>query len=82
MDENSEILSIPEVAKNLRCSKAHVYNAINGKVSGVSRLPAIAMGRKKLVRRASFEAWKQANERIDSNLNVIDPRAALAALNL
>lgn len=81
MDENSEILSMPEVAKNLRCSKAHVYNAINGKVSGVSRLPAIAMRRKKLVRRASLDARKQANERIDCNLGAMI-RVALAALKL
>ena len=61
-ENNSEILSIHEVAANLRCSKAHVYNAINGKITGVTRLPAICMGRRKLVRRASLENWKQANE--------------------
>jgi excisionase family DNA binding protein len=59
---NSEILSIHEVAANLRCSKAHVYNAINGKITGVTRLPAIRMGRRKLVRRVSLESWKQSNE--------------------
>jgi excisionase family DNA binding protein len=58
----TEILSVTEVARSLRCSKAHVYNAINGKVSGVSQLPAIPMGRRKLVQRASLEAWKRANE--------------------
>jgi len=31
MNDSDEILSITEVAANLRCSKAHVYNAINGK---------------------------------------------------
>jgi len=61
-NDESEILSVTEVARRLRCSKAHVYNAINGKVSGVSRLPAIPMGRRKLVQRASLEAWKRANE--------------------
>jgi excisionase family DNA binding protein len=58
----TEILSVTEVARSLRCSKAHVYNAINGKLSGVSQLPAIPMGRRKLVRRTSLEAWKRANE--------------------
>ena len=57
------VLTIPEVAAELRCSKAHVYNVINGKVRGVSSLPAIAMGRRKLVRRSSLERWKRANER-------------------
>ncbi len=63
MSEVSEILRVEEVASNLRCSKAHVYNAINGKVSGVSRLPVICLGRRKLVRRTALEAWKQENER-------------------
>jgi len=41
-----EVITVSEVAAELRCSKAHVYNAINGKVRGVSRLPAITMGRR------------------------------------
>ena len=67
MSENSEILSITEVALNLRCSKAHVYNAINGKITGVSQLPAIPMGRRRLVRRSSLESWKAANETASAN---------------
>lgn len=62
MNDSNEILSITEVAANLRCSKAHIYNAINGKVAGLSRLPAICLGRRKLVRRESLETWKSANE--------------------
>lgn len=46
-----EILTVAEVAARLRCSKAHVCNAINGKVRGITPLPAISMGRRKLVRR-------------------------------
>ena len=61
--ETDEILSIAEVAGYLRCSKAHVYNAIHGKVDGVSQLPAIHMGRRRLVRRSSLEWWKRQNER-------------------
>jgi len=57
-----EILTAAEVAADLRCSKAHVYNMINGKVAGVTPLPAITMGRRKLVRRSSLERWKEANE--------------------
>ena len=60
---HDQVLTIVEVAVNLRCSKAHVNNAINGKVTGVSPLPAITMGRRKLVRRSSLEWWKRANER-------------------
>ena len=58
----NEILTVTEVAVELRCSKAHVYNAIAGKVRGVTPLPAISMGRRRLVRRAALEKWKSANE--------------------
>ncbi len=58
-----EILIVAEVAAELRCSKAHVHNVINGKVAGVSSLPAIHMGRRILVRRSALEQWKRANER-------------------
>jgi len=57
------VLTVDEIANELRCSKAHVYNAINGKVSGVSALRVIQMGRRVLVRRSSFEIWKKENER-------------------
>jgi hypothetical protein len=59
----SDVLTIAEVAAALRCSKAHVYNAINGRVTGVSALPAICMGRRKLVRQSSLEVWKESNEK-------------------
>jgi hypothetical protein len=55
-----QILTVAEVALELRCSKAHVYNVIAGKVDGVRALPAISMGRRKLVRRGapiSCAAW-------------------------
>lgn len=57
-----EILTAAEVATELRCSKAHVYKAIAGKIDGVSSLPAISMGRRKLVRRSALEQWKKLNE--------------------
>jgi excisionase family DNA binding protein len=57
-----QILTAAEVAAELRCSKAHVYNAIAGKIEGVSCLPAISMGRRKLVRRSALEQWKKLNE--------------------
>ncbi|MCE5306109.1 MAG: excisionase family DNA-binding protein [Acidobacteriales bacterium] len=58
----NEILTVAEVAAELRCSKAHVYNTIAGKVEGISSLPAISMGRRRLVRRAALEQWKELNE--------------------
>ncbi len=59
---SDDILTVPEVATDLRCSKAHVYKAINGELGGVRPLPAIAMGRRRLVRRSSLERWKAENE--------------------
>ncbi len=65
-----EILTAAEVAAELRCSKAHVYNTIAGKVEGVSPLPAICMGRRKLVRRSALEQWKRANESAGQDVSI------------
>ena len=60
--EYREVLTVAEVATELRCSKAHVCNCIHGKVKGVSALPAISMGRRKLVRRETLSAWLAEND--------------------
>lgn len=70
-----EILTAAEVASELRCSKAHVYNAIAGKIGGVSALPAISMGRRKLVRRSALEQWKRINESGGSDGNIASSSA-------
>jgi excisionase family DNA binding protein len=62
MIDTDQILTVPEVAADLRVSRAHVYKVIYGRVSGVSALPAIAIGRRRLVRRSSLERWKRGNE--------------------
>lgn len=62
--ELTEILTTREVACELRCSKAHIHNLINGKVAGTAPLPAITLGRRRLIRRASLNEWLLANERI------------------
>lgn len=64
MPEHHNVLTVAEVAVELRCSKAHVYNVINGTVCGVTPLPVIAIGRRKLVRWDTLECWKNANERL------------------
>ncbi len=58
-----EILTVMEVAAELRCSKAHVYKVILGRVGNIEPLPAICMGRRKLVRRGALEEWKRMNEK-------------------
>lgn len=70
-----EILTVVEVASELRCSKAHVYNAIAGKVEGVSPLPAISMGRRKLVRRGALEQWIKLNETGGGDANMASSSA-------
>ena len=60
----SEILTCSEVARELRVSKAHIHNLINGKVPGALPLPAVSLGRRRLIRRASLNAWLRANESV------------------
>lgn len=60
----TEIMTVQEVARALRCSKAHVYNVIAGKVKGISPLRVISLGRRKLVRRATFVTWQSENEKV------------------
>ncbi len=62
--EVTDILTIEEVALALRCSKAHVYHLVAGKLLGVPPLPVIALGRRRLVRRSTLEDWKSATERV------------------
>ena len=56
------LLTLPEIANELRCSKAHVSHLLNGKVPGVPPLPSIALGRRRLIRRSTFEQWKKIAE--------------------
>jgi hypothetical protein len=73
-----EILTAAEVAAELRCSKAHVFRLMNGEIGGISPLPCLVLGRKKVVQRSSFDAWKRANEKNraivanDSEVNAVD----------
>jgi excisionase family DNA binding protein len=71
----SEILTVAEVALELRCSKAHVYNAISGKIDGVGPLPAISMGRRKLVRKSALIRWMEVNENAGDDANMASSSA-------
>ena len=62
MENTSSILTVKEVADILRCSKAHVHNAIYGKVQGLPKLTHLTIGRRKLVRRDWLEQWVEANK--------------------
>jgi excisionase family DNA binding protein len=58
-----QVMTVPEVAHALRCSKAHVHNLINGHVRGAKPLPSVRIGRRRLVRRSSLDEWIKASER-------------------
>ena len=70
-----EMLTLRDVALELRCSVAHVYNVINGKVKNVPRLPTIAIGRrKKLIQRDTLEEWKRSNEHGNDDVLIASSR--------
>jgi hypothetical protein len=56
------LLTLATVAKLLHCSKAHIGNVIAGRVRGCPPIPAISLGRRKLVRREALLAWIEQNE--------------------
>ena len=49
-----DLLTLSEVATLLHCSKAHVCNAVAGRVRGCPPIPAVSLGRRKLVRRETL----------------------------
>ena len=69
-----EVLTVRDVALELRCSISHVHNVINGNARNVSKLRAIRMGRKKLVLRETLEEWKRANEEGDLDAMIRSPK--------
>mgnify|MGYP001173718001 CR=1 FL=1 len=53
----SPLLTVNEVAKLLRVSKAHVHHLISGRVKGARALPAVRLGRRTLVRESVLSSW-------------------------
>lgn len=62
MENIDENLTIKDVAKLLRCSKAHVQNALRGKVPGMPALTHLPMGRRKIVPRRWLNQWMESNK--------------------
>jgi excisionase family DNA binding protein len=63
MNDRPGNMTAEEVARELRVSKARVHNLINGRVRGVSPLPTLTLGRRRLIRRTTLDDWIRANER-------------------
>ena len=53
----NRVLTVPEIARELRCSKAHVHNIIRGKVPRMPPLPVLRIGRRILIRRETLHLW-------------------------
>lgn len=69
-DTNFDLLTMAEVATLLHCSKAHVGNLVAGRVRSCAPIPAVRLGRRKLVRRETLNEWLRTNEglRYDSDV--------------
>jgi hypothetical protein len=65
-----DLLTLAEVAKLLHCSKAHVCKAVAGHVRGCQPIPAISLGRRKLVRRGTLLSWIEKNEHAASDATI------------
>jgi predicted DNA-binding transcriptional regulator AlpA len=75
MSNFDPVLTAKEVAADLRISKSQVYRLMNGELEGVSKLPHLPLGRKKVVPRSELERWKQQNIS-GSDIIQIDPERA------
>jgi excisionase family DNA binding protein len=58
----SAVLTIAEVARELRCSKAHLHNIIHGKVPDLPPLPVLRIGRRVLIRYERLREWMKELE--------------------
>ena len=76
MSDVDPVLTIKEVAADLRCSKSQVCRLMNGAVNGVPSLPSLSLGRKKVVLRSVLEKSKRQNGSgmipDDSEANTVD----------
>jgi hypothetical protein len=76
MSDADPVLTAKEVAEDLRCSKSQVYRLMSGDVEGLTPLPHLPIGRKKVVPRSLLKKWKRQNisgiMRIDSETDTVD----------
>jgi excisionase family DNA binding protein len=73
---NFDLLTLREVAELLHVSKAHISNAVAGRLPGCTPIPAVHLGRRTLVRRSSLLAWIAANENDPSSPVMLDSSPA------
>jgi|GEM_PF-1985755 len=56
------VVTLNEAARELRCSKAHISNIVNGKVPRLPHLPVIRIGRRVLIRYDALLDWIRQTE--------------------
>jgi excisionase family DNA binding protein len=78
-DTAFDLLTLKEVCGILHISKAHACNLVAGRVRNCSRLPAIHMGRRMLIRREALAAWIAQNEAANDNLESSSERGSRTA---
>ena len=71
-----DLLTMAEVAKLLHCSKAHISNAVAGRIRGCRPIPVLALGRRKLVRRETLMTWIEQNENAGGTIQESPERGA------
>jgi len=64
----NSVLTLAEIACELRCSKAHVHNIVHGKVPGLPPLPVLRIGRRLLIRYEALQRWMQWIEGRESEI--------------
>ena len=62
--DNFDLLTLAEAAALLHCSKTHIGKAVLGRVRGCPPIPAVSLGRRKLIRRESLRQWIESNESV------------------
>jgi excisionase family DNA binding protein len=63
-DTAFDLLTVKQVAQLLHCSKAHISNAVAGRVRGCQPIPAVRLGRRTLIRRETLLSWIEQNDKI------------------
>jgi excisionase family DNA binding protein len=68
LDSAPTVLTMSEIARELRCSKTHVHNIIEGRVRDLPPLPVIRIGRRVLIRHDALLRWMIWLEKRESEI--------------
>jgi hypothetical protein len=57
------LLSMADIVAEYGIKKPSLSRAINGKLANCTKLPCVSIGRRRMVRPESLDAWLRENER-------------------